>query len=123
MKQILVILLLSSTIAISQSESLSENYKFSKVFFSIHSVGPDTSQNINQIDKEFIITFSKLKSLRSLVYSTQPGSEDFKVKLIFENLESFFKWYETEETKIMLSQLDKKFKRNNLEFNFAKSIK
>jgi len=123
MKQILVILLLSSTIALSQSESLSENHKFSKVFFTIHSTGPNAGQNITQIDKEFIITFSKLESLRSFIYNTQKGSEDFKAKLIFDNLDSFLKWYETDEAKIILSQLDKKFRRNNLEFNFVKSVK
>ncbi len=81
---------------------------------------PITKTGQSIVDKEIILSLSKLKPLKQMNYQLKRGILELNLNLVFRNMNSYYKWREKEETNKQLMLVSEKFKGYNIEITFIK---
>ena len=120
---IIVIMTFLSIIVLGQKDNSDGPRKYPAVEVKLNAVVALTDSKGNDLDKDLIMMISQLKALQTInySYSAHKKAHELKTVLYFSDMKEFFKWYESEETKILIEALENKFKRYNIMLSYKKA--
>ncbi|MDX1701258.1 MAG: hypothetical protein R3250_11600 [Melioribacteraceae bacterium] len=120
---IIAILMFFSILTIGQEDNSDASRKYPAVEVKLSAVVALTESEGEDLDKNLILTISKIKALNTInySYSAHIKAHELKTVFLFSDMEQFFKWYETEEAKGLFKDLEAKFKKYSLEINYRKA--
>lgn len=77
----------------------------------------------NILDSDIIQTLSKYKPLTEMKVVSYPHNNSLSVKFNFDDITSFYEWYDNKDTQVLLENIEKRFKNYKLDLLFTKSTK